>query len=125
MWCALGTRTYIVVRFVNSLPNKQAAVYALLESAYQSIHDVIDTLGDGVIRQGYFQQLGTSAAQGLELYTQNFNNHQQTWGVLGAVVHALQLYMETAVWNRGEVGSVQFSIWDGGNEVGIGTLGPS
>lgn len=78
-------------------------------------------LGDGVIRQGYFKHM----SEGLELYTQSTNNHQQTWGVLGAAVAALQTYMEGAEWNRGEVGSVQFSIYDGANEVAMGTLGPA
>ena len=119
VWCGLGSRTFIMVRVVSAIPGP--AVYSVLENAYDAILNVINTVGDGVIRSGSYRYV----SQGLELYTENTNNHQQTWGVLGAAVSALQQYMESVEWNQGDPASVQFSIYDGANEVAMGTLGPS
>lgn len=49
----------------------------------------------------------------------NTNNHQLTWGVLGAAIDALRDYMSQAVTGPGES---WFSIFDGQNEVGMGTI---
>ena len=123
IFCTAGTQTYLLIRFVHLIPGP--AIPTLLASASTRIADIIDTLGDGVIRGGYFQYTGGGAARGLELYTQNYGNHQQTWGVLGAAVAALQEYMISCEWNLGGGGSVQFSLYDGGHEVAVGTLGPA
>lgn len=55
---------------------------------------------------------------GLALMTWNTNNHQQTYGVVGAAVSALMDFMR----ERG-AGEASFSIFDGGREVGAGVLG--
>ena len=55
---------------------------------------------------------------GQSLVTWDMNNHQHTYGVLGAAVSALMDFMR----ERG-VGEAVFSIFDGGNEVGAGLLG--
>ena len=57
-------------------------------------------------------------ANGVELETWDSNNHQQTWGVLGAALEALDDYMRV----RGGYGAAQFTILDGQNEVGVGRL---
>ena len=49
----------------------------------------------------------------------NTNNHQLTWGVLGAAIDALGEYMHQAVTGPGEG---WFSVFDGQNEVGMGTI---
>lgn len=48
----------------------------------------------------------------------NANNHQVTFGVLGATVHALLEYMMLNGWE-----SVAFDIYDGKNIVGGGSVG--
>ena len=53
--------------------------------------------------------------------TVNANNHQQTWGVLGAAIAALASYMQEGV--EAGPGSAYFVIFDGENEVGVGMVG--
>ena len=56
--------------------------------------------------------------RGLVLKVANSNNHQATWGVLGAALTALQDYMRSQdAW-----GTAEFTIFDGKYEVGKGTL---
>ena len=50
----------------------------------------------------------------------NANNHQQTWGVLGAALDAVGLFMRQ---NGGGAGTAIFSIFDGTNMVGTGSIG--
>ena len=54
----------------------------------------------------------------VELYMRNANNHQQTWGVVGAAIGALQDYM-----NQNGFGQATFNVFDGGTEVGVGKIG--
>ena len=56
---------------------------------------------------------------GLQLHAWNENNHQMSWGVLGA---AIQAVLDCMV-NIREWGTASFSIWDGDTEVGFGVLG--
>lgn len=72
--------------------------------------------GDGVMAGGVFDYSGDG---GLSLYAIDTNNHQTTYGVLGAAVEGLSHWMITS----GEYGAAHFIIFDGGNEVGQGTLG--
>ncbi|KAA6408857.1 MAG: hypothetical protein FRX48_07201 [Lasallia pustulata] len=98
IFCRAGTRTYIVVRFLHEIPGR--AILSLLEDAYDAIYDIIENLGDGIIPQGYYSYPGAAASAsaasssssaavaatahgGLQLYAQNVNNHQQTWGCWG------------------------------------------
>ena len=61
---------------------------------------------------------GGLVANGFGLLTWDSNNHQQTWGVLGAALEALEDYMRGAGY-----GQVLFTIVDGPNQVGEGMLG--
>lgn len=54
-----------------------------------------------------------------ELHAWNENNHQMSWGVLGAAIQAVQ----DCMLNIEEWGTATFSIWDGETEVGFGVLG--
>ena len=54
-------------------------------------------------------------AESVDLVVWNANNHQTTWGVLGAAVEALRECMRVNGWGVG-----RFGIWDGGIEVGGG-----
>ena len=56
--------------------------------------------------------------RGLALNVVNSNNHQTTWGVLGAALTALEDYMQS----MDKWGTAEFTIFDGTNEVGKGTL---
>lgn len=55
---------------------------------------------------------------GLVLKVSNSNNHQTTWGVLRAALLALEDYMQS----QDSWGTAEFTIFDGKNEVGKGTL---
>lgn len=72
--------------------------------------------GDGLLPAGVFDYSGDG---GLNVYTVNTNNHQQTYGVLGAAIEGLSHWMIMT----GEYGAAHFVIFDGANEVGQGTLG--
>ena len=63
--------------------------------------------------------------QGLEIWTQNTNNHQQTWGVLGSALAAVRDFMVCTPLQAEGPGAVHFQIFDGWNEVGQGTVGYS
>ena len=56
---------------------------------------------------------------GLAIHVWNANNHQVSWGVLGAALEALWDFMGSG----GRWGEVEFRILDGGVEVGVGVLG--
>lgn len=71
--------------------------------------------GDGLIPGGVFKWAGE---HGTGLTMTNANNHQLTWGVMGAALTALYDEMERLV-----IGSVGlFTIVDGDTEVGTGTI---
>lgn len=91
-------------------------VLSLLDDAYSTILGHKAIWGDGVVAGGLFQWAG---AETLMLRVRNTNNHQLTWGVLGAAIDALAEYMNQAVTGPGES---WFSIFDGENEVGTGTI---
>ena len=56
--------------------------------------------------------------QGLSPKERNANNHQTTWGVLGAAIEAIAGCMD-----QNGFGGGSFNIFDGGNEVGEGIIG--
>lgn len=63
--------------------------------------------------------MGGTSDIGLALHVWNINNHQVTWGVLGAALVGLQDFMRAkAVWAE-----ASFYVYDGGVEVGAGVLG--
>ena len=71
-------------------------------------------MGDTVISNGLFNW----EYQGLSLMVWNANNHQTTWGVLGAAIEAIVGHM-----NQNNFGGASFNIFDGSNEVGEGIIG--
>ncbi|KAA6410635.1 MAG: hypothetical protein FRX48_06058 [Lasallia pustulata] len=114
IWCARGTKTYILLTLVR--PLNSGIVLSLLDDARSTILGHIAIWGDGVVEDGFFNWAG---AGGLKLRMVNSNNHQLTWGVVGAAIEALGEYMHQAVTGPGEG---WFSILDGTNEVGTGTI---
>ena len=91
------------------------AVQALLDIAYSAITLRLDNFGDGPVSSGLFRIAGTN---NIELSTRNANNHQQTWGVLGAAIGALRDYM-----SKNGYGQASFYVFDGGTEVAAGIIG--
>ena len=93
----------------------QDIVLSLLHAAADSILSHISIYGDSIIPNGAFQWLGQN---GISVTTINTNNHQQTWGVLGAALIAMQDFVQT----MGFGVECVFTICDGVNEVGKGTI---
>ena len=93
------------------------AVRDLLTLAMHSILLHLDLYGDGVIAGGAFDR--ESHTTGMVLRAWNENNHQTTWGVLGAAVTALLDGMARDGWAYGA-----FQVHDGDNWVGSGVIGP-
>lgn len=82
---------------------------------------------DSQIAGGIFEWNGP---QSLRLQVVNANNHQTTWGVLGAAVQGLRDFMltwpdEPARITEANVDgyACYFTIVDGGNVVSLGTFG--
>ena len=118
VWCARGGQTYVIVTMMNIFGGTAATspVSALLTAGLNIIMYEMEQSQDGPISGGSFTRFST--ASGLALQAWNANNHQVTYGVLGAALSALADYMNLGGW-----GSCTFSIWDGGNQVGLGQVG--
>ena len=83
----------------------------------------IEAQGDGLLYPLPFGPIGTifnlEAAGEATLTVANANNHQTTWGVLGAACSALADFIS----QRGAFSSLTFQIYDGANQVATGTAG--
>ena len=88
----------------------------MLNVATAFVQQALLGLGDGVIEAGRGDYRGPFS---MMLQTWNTNNHQQTYGVLGAAIAALRDYMA-----ENGYGAASFVIFDGANEVGKGVVGP-
>ncbi|MCJ1297451.1 hypothetical protein MMC08_000237 [Hypocenomyce scalaris] len=116
-WCAPSSATYIIVSAAYSLPG--AGLAGLLEAVSMSITSQLQGPGDTVIPTGQFSYLvPQSAGVSTAMHVWNINNHQTTWGVLGAAIEALNDYFKCTQW-----AAATFYIWDGLNEVGMGVVG--
>ena len=113
LWCAPNSQTYVILTMGGAIPGNQ--VRTMLSVAMVYVQQAILQLGDGVIQAGGVNYNGPSS---MNFQTWNTNNHQQTYGVLGAAIAALSDYM-----NRYGYGAATFSIHDGNNEVGSGLIG--
>ncbi|MCJ1305346.1 hypothetical protein MMC08_008160, partial [Hypocenomyce scalaris] len=111
--CAPSSRTYLVVTPTYLIAS--SSVVQVLTACYSAVASHILQDGDGVIEGGAFSWQGNN---GITLSTMNTNNHQNTWGVIGAAIIALQDFMQ-----ENGYGGATFSIWDGPNMVGRGWLG--
>ena len=110
---APNSQVHVVVTPVTAVAGD--GVQSLLNDAGNLILETIEQLGDGVIPRGWFD---ISGEDNLWLTVNNANNHQMTWGVLAAAVVALVDYMESSQW-----GTTTFKLFDGVNEVGVGSIG--
>lgn len=87
---------------------------SMLRDAVVSINDHIRQNGDGPIQGGFFNYMEYEASWS----SFNANNHQQTWGVVGASIVALAQYMI----EKNTYGPATFRIMEGANQVGHGTI---
>ena len=113
IWCSQVSRTFVDIAVSNTIA--QDIVLSLLHSAADSILSHISIYGDSLIPNGAFQWLGEN---GISVTTINTNNHQQTWGVLCAAIIAMEDFVHTL----GDGVECVFTICDGVNEVGKGTI---
>lgn len=113
MWCVPHSQTYVTFRLTAAL--SPIALKALLATAAQSIHDHYLRTGDGLLAGGGYAVQKNNLI--FELF--NANNHQCTWSVLMAAVWAIQNFMTV----RDMWGELEFSVFDGGNQVAHGTIG--
>lgn len=121
VWCGFGSKTYISVDYDSDIHDQSwNMVDDFLDSIGAVIRNEIRTAGDSLIPGG----LITYQNAGLLLRSQNANNHQQTWGVLGSGVSALSDYMIDQK-NQGYTPSfVTFLLYDGPNQVANATFSP-
>lgn len=121
VWCGFGSKTYISVDYIRDIHDQSwNGVDDFLDAVGAAIKDQIRKKGDTTIRDG----MSTYQTPGLMMISQNANNHQQTWGVLGAGISALSEYMRVQKGQGYSPSSVAFLIYDGPNQVGNATFGP-
>lgn len=111
-WCAPHSRTYVILTLTHVLAGN--TISRILEDSYSMVLGRLDSVGDTVISHGLFNW----EYQGHSLRVWHANNHQTTWGVLGAAIEAIDDFM----FQYGFAGAT-FYIYDGGNEVGEGIIG--
>lgn len=114
LWCAADSQTYVIFRITEALP--ALVMQSMLTLAHEYALNYMQLLGDGVIPDGMVKWVGDD---NLLLSVKNAANHQVTWGVLGSALVALSDYMSSFGY-----GAATFDIFDGGSQVGQGTIGP-
>lgn len=105
---------------IDLVSNLQAqGILAVLANALFGVQDHIAQHGDGLLQHGIFM-FDLLAAENIDchFYAANGNNHQLTWGVVGAAIQALSNYMLT----EANAGVATFTIFDAGTEVGFGSV---
>lgn len=113
LWCAPNSDTYVILTMTRLVSGSSAE--SALDAAAGYVAQYIHQMGDAVISRGAVEFYG---GNGVFFKSWNVNNHQQTWGVLAAAIAALKDYM-----SHNYYGGASFSIFDGSNEVGEGTVG--
>lgn len=88
----------------------------LFANAIADIRQHIYIMGDSLVQGGSFSFFGED---NMVLRIHDTNNHQTTYGVLGAAVMALWNFMTTQ--NQFRAGN--FQVYDGPNMVGQGFVG--
>lgn len=114
LWCAPDSQTYVVLRITQALP--ALVMQSMLTLSHKYALDYLTLLGDGLIPHGMVNWVGDDD---LLLTVKNAANHQVTWGVLCSALVALSDYMSGFGY-----GAATFGIFDGGTQVGQGTIGP-
>ena len=112
LWRAPRSQTYVILEMGERIVGN--SVSTLLDTAFIIAMNRIHNDGDGPITRGVFELIGENK---LLLNVWNSNNHQTTYGVLGAACMALVQYMTITTF-----GTVTFHIYDGIREVGQGQI---
>lgn len=117
-WCALGTTTWVTVNVFNAYAPGSDGDNRVLEFLTEALESVVFATFNNrqLVRGGVYQ----FASHGVRWYSANSNNHQQTWGVVAGAIMAVSDFMDA----YDEFGYAHFQIFDGGNEVGSGSVGP-
>ena len=114
IWCAAGTRTYVILSMTGNTAIG-TAVRSMLSAASTYVAVYLSEMGDGVVSSGGVSWPGDA---GVGFVTWNANNHQTTWAVLSGAITSLNDYM-----SQYGYGEATFTIADGGNIVGRGYVG--
>ena len=116
LYCAPNSKTYVVINLIYNVA--QTGVMYLLKNAAQDVQTRIAQSGDGLVPNGIYMFDWKSGGYDCQFYCANSNNHQQTWGVVNAAIGAVWGYML----EKNNIGTATFTIYDGTNEVGRGTV---
>lgn len=87
----------------------------MINAAALYLYSYVSNGADGPLSGGHFNWNGEN---GLVLNAWGANNHQTTYGVLGAAIKALTSYFDAHGYGR-----ATFLIFDGPNQVGEGIVG--
>lgn len=115
-WCLPMTQTAVAINAFNDnfWPSTHSPIILeFLSEVLREVREHLHTNSDGPIPNGYF----FFNRYGLHLFAMNDNNHQVTWGVMGAAIEALTNFMIIYGF-----GPMRFTITDGLNVVGRGLL---
>lgn len=116
-FCTPGTSTFVVVDFAYQLPDGSPTLQLAVDAHNEALGWVSEH-GDGVVAHGYVAY----EEHGLELYYENANNHQLTWGVVGSASFALMDYVYWLATTWAVLGAVNFMVFDGAVQVGKGWM---
>lgn len=107
---------YVVGPMVNEYynPDGESGTVWAVDQAISQVHSAIAHGADGVIPVAG-HNFGIDA-HGMGLTWANANNHQLTYGVLQNALEALRSWMMFF----GACGIIEYDIFDGGNQVGVG-----
>lgn len=110
-WCLQGTQTYITLTMTAILSQNQ--ILPILRFSLSSANR--GTTGfDGLLPGGLFR----IESNNMILTIRNANNHQMTWHLLSSALLVVVDYMS----EKNKFGTVVFDIFDGGNQVGHGSI---
>lgn len=113
LWCASGSPTYVLLTPAVAIAGD--AIENILDAATGHLINLVEALGDKAVRGGVFNW---PTNNGLVLKAWNANNHQLTYGVLGAALDAVGDYMSFNGFCH-----ATFAVYDGVNQVGEGVVG--
>lgn len=112
-YCQAQTNTFIVVVYEITA---NAGVSSFLNACLNAVQTTIDNGNTGIIPSNGWYQLGRNA---LSMAVRSENDFQTTYGVLHSAILALIDWMSS---EGSTFGTGGFTIWDGENKVGHGSI---
>ena len=113
-FCQAQTNTFIVVASFNVA---NAGVSSFLNTCLNAVQTTIDNGNTGLIPSSGWR--GPLGRNGLSMVVWSEHDFQTTYGVLHSAIQALVGWMSS---NENTFGTVAFTIWDGENQVGHGSI---